>query len=266
MKPLEKLAWLLRGIAGRLHDPVRDEFKELERRFPGMVPAPVCRIKTLRTWDIPLLEHHLYRKARKAGIPAEYRPHSWPPRDPLPVWETYWEEVAPYLKPGMTIAEVGPGHGYFTDRYMADCGRAYLVDFSEMLCFLLLPDKYRNEPKATPVFTTNCRMPAIPDGSVDLFFSLATFVHIEIETQYGYLLEAHRVLKKGGTVVIHFASMLGDEAFKSYADMCPADFSGHPLRCHHPQSVELLARRVGFQVLKTVVEKNNFNSFIHLRK
>ena len=247
-------------------DPIQDELDELERRFPGRVPAPTRPLTILRPWDISLLEHWLYTQAIAEGRDATYRDHPWPPREPYPVWESYWEEVAPYLKPGMTIVEVGPGNGFFTDRYIADCERAYLVDYSELLSFLLLPAKYKDHPQVVPIHSVDCRMPTIPDESADLFFSISAFVHIEIEAHYGYFLEAFRVLKPGGVAMIHFASMVGDEAFQHYVETCPPNFSGHPLRCHHPETVQDLARRVGFEITKIDIEKTVFSSHIHLRK
>ena len=249
-----RLSKALRRVAKDVYDPIQEELKALEERFPGQVPAPTRPLNEVRPWDIALLEHWLYHRAIALGRDATYRDHPWPPRDPDPAWESYWEEVAPYLRPGMTVVEVGPGNGFYTDRYLETCERAYLVDYSELLSFLLLPAKYAEQPKAVPIHSTDCRAPSIPDQSVDLFFSIGTFVHIEIEAHYGYLKEAYRVLKPGGAVVIHFL------------ETCPDDFRAHPIRCHHPESVELLARRVGFQVEKLVVEKTLFSSHIHLRK
>ena len=133
-----KVAQWLRRRADRIDQPLRRELAELERRFPGMVPRPTRALREIRPWDIALLEHWLYQRALAAGREATYRDHPWPPKDPDPGWESYWEEVEAYLRPGLTIVEVGPGNGYYTDRYLDQCERAYLVDYSELLCFLLL--------------------------------------------------------------------------------------------------------------------------------
>ena len=260
------LSRILKRAAGGVYDPLRQRLKELDRRFPGLLPRPTRRLKVIKPWDLGLLENWLYHRAIALGRQPDYRWEHWPPKDPAPVWESYWEEVADYLRPGMTIVEVGPGYGYYTDRYVADCGRVYLVDYSEVICFLLLPAKYADQPKAIPVHTTDCRIPVVAAGSVDLFFSIACFVHIDLEAHYGYLLEAYRVLKPGGIVVIHFASMLGEASFNYHFETCPPDFVGHLIRCHHPESLELIAKRIGFEVVKTVVEKNLFDSHLHLRK
>ena len=185
---------------------------------------------------------------------------------PKPVYEAYWEEVARYVKPNQTIVEIGPGNGFYTDRFLPDATKSYLVDYSQVLCYQLLPDKYKDNPKVSIIYTTNCRMPTIGDGEVDLVFSLASFVHIDIETIYGYLLESHRILRQDGIVVLQYASMVGDDAFQWYVDHCPPDFSRHTMRCQHPQAMVNLAGRVGFEVIRHVVEKCFCSSFIHLRK
>ncbi len=249
-----------------LSDPLRRELRYLQRTYSDLYPKPRRRIRNFRPWDVPLLEHYLYTKARTLGRNAKYRDHAWPPKDPKPVWDEYWEEVAKYLEPNQVIAELGPGDGYFTDRFIADCRKAYLVDYSELLCFQLLPDKYGNHPNVTIIHSTDCRMPEIAAGEVDLLFSLAAFVHIDIETIYGYLLEAHRIVRPQGKVVIQYASMVGEEAFNWFAKQCPRDYSSHALRCQHPDTLASISERVGFQVVDNVVEKCNFNSFIHLLK
>jgi SAM-dependent methyltransferase len=64
-------------------------------------------------------------------------------------------------------------------------------------------------------------MPDIPDGSVDVVFSGQNFEHLQTDDLVGFLLEARRVLRVGGHVVID----------------SPNRLATHPLHWRHPEHV-----------------------------
>jgi ubiquinone/menaquinone biosynthesis C-methylase UbiE len=108
------------------------------------------------------------------------------------------------VQPGMTVADIGAGTGYFTipiARVVGESGKVYAVDFQpEMLDMLknkiAAPDVPRNiEPVAGEAGDTG-----LPGGSCDLAF-LANVWH-EIEDRPAALREFARILKPGGRLAL----------------------------------------------------------------
>ena len=120
-----------------------------------------------------------------------------------------------YVKPNQTIVEIGPGNGFYTDRFLPDDTKSYLVDDSEALV--------TNSCLINTRITRRCRsstpriVACLPSATARwTSYSLGVFRHIDIETIYGYLLESHRILRQDGIVVLQYASMVGDDAFQWY--------------------------------------------------
>ena len=67
-----------------LANPIKRELRDLQRKYADVYPQPLRSIKVLRPWDIPLLEHYLYHRAKDLGREVAYRDHSWPPKAPKP--------------------------------------------------------------------------------------------------------------------------------------------------------------------------------------
>jgi hypothetical protein len=109
-----------------LVNPIKRELCDLQRKYPDLYPQPLRSIKVLRPWDIPLLEHYLNHRTKILGREVEYRDHSWPPKTPKPIYEAYWEEIARYMQPHQVIVEIGPGNGFYTDRFLPDAMKSNL--------------------------------------------------------------------------------------------------------------------------------------------
>ena len=102
------------------------------------------------------------------------------------------------IRPGMRIADVGSGTGFFAipaAAIVGPKGRVYAVDLSpEMLEDLQAKLARTPQRSLEAVRSTEDRIP-LPDGSVDFVF-MACVLH-ELDGP-GTLLEARRILRRGG--------------------------------------------------------------------
>jgi hypothetical protein len=110
--------------------------------------------------------------------------------------------LKPYINPGATIVEIGPGGGRWT-RYMLSARHIYAVDYHQELL-----DELRsgfNRPDITFVKNGGDDFPGVPDGAADLVFSFGCFVHLDIDIIERYLANMRRLLKPESNVVLHYA-------------------------------------------------------------
>ena len=220
--------------------------------------------KTL--WDEGLIEHYQYQKSLLTDNPVEYEKREYPPKDFSPTLSE-WEEVSSLLQDNMTVCELGPGTGRFTDLYFHICKKVYLVDVSEQICEQILKDKYQSHSQVEVLHTTDCRMPLISDNSVDLFFGFGVFSHLNAEQFVGYLNEGMRILKPNGTCVIEYQSLSEDVGWKRFLSRIPKDFSNSIFRYHSVETLENIATRIGYQIHRSIIDKNGLNgSYLELKK
>jgi ubiquinone/menaquinone biosynthesis C-methylase UbiE len=106
------------------------------------------------------------------------------------------------LREGETVADLGAGSGYFTQRFaraVGPSGRVYAVDVSpEMIRHL---NRRLRDAGIRNVVTvlSDPDDPLLPDASVDRFVIVNTWHHIEAQAEYLGLLK--RMLKPGGQVI-----------------------------------------------------------------
>jgi len=114
--------------------------------------------------------------------------------------------AARFLRPDMTVLEVGPGGGKWTIRIAPLVKKVIVLDVAaEMLD--------RTRARCESLGITNVEFvqgsgkdfTPIASGSVDMFFSYDVFVHIALEDTFPYAGEIARVLKPGGISVCHYA-------------------------------------------------------------
>ena len=113
--------------------------------------------------------------------------------------ETVASELA--LRPGMRVADIGAGTGYFTlpiARAVAPNGEVLAVDLQHEMLERL---RARLEPGlAVTLITADAVRTTLADASIDLAF-LANVWH-EIDDRDAALEEMHRVLRPGGRIAI----------------------------------------------------------------
>lgn len=106
------------------------------------------------------------------------------------------------LKPGMVIADIGAGSGYFTFRMskkVGDKGKVLAVDIQkEMLAIIQKRMKKAKITNVKPILGT-IKDPKLPENSVDLI--LLVDVYHEFSFPYEMTVNMVKSLKKGGRIV-----------------------------------------------------------------
>ena len=134
-------------------------------------------------------------------VPAWTAVFDDPARD---AWQKPRELVAALgIRPGMTVADLGAGTGYFS-RYLSGAvgaeGSVLAVDTEPNLVARL---RERAEQEATPNVTpilASFDNPRLPAGAVDLVLIVDTYHHLD--ARLGYLRRLRHVLKPDGRVAV----------------------------------------------------------------
>lgn len=126
---------------------------------------------------------------------------------PYPEWkqEVIDRLIIPYAPPGATILEIAPGHGRWTESLARRAGRLILADLSPN-CIAYCRRRLGDDGRLETFVTDGRSLPSSLVSEVDLVWSFDSFVHIEAIDIEHYLVEIHRVLRPGGTAVIHHAN------------------------------------------------------------
>jgi ubiquinone/menaquinone biosynthesis C-methylase UbiE len=108
------------------------------------------------------------------------------------------------LKPGMTVADLGAGSGYFTRRFVTavtETGKVYAVDVEpEMLAYTRESLERLGIPATVEFVLAQPDDPKLPKGTLDLIFICNVYHHLENRPAYFSRLKA--ALKAGGRIAI----------------------------------------------------------------
>jgi arsenite methyltransferase len=108
------------------------------------------------------------------------------------------------LKPGMRIADLGAGSGYFTQRFVqavTDTGKVYVIDVEpEALKYVKDRLMRTQRPFDAEFVLASPDNPNLPAGSVDLIFICNTYHHLEARPLY--FRKVGPSLKPGGRLAI----------------------------------------------------------------
>lgn len=140
-----------------------------------------------------------------------------PFKDPdLKVWlgkleiesrETYTKRkeivVACKIKPGMTVADVGAGTGFFTRLFAQEVGKdgtVYAVDIAQKFLDHIAESAKKSGTKNIKTILGKDMSAELPENSVDLVFICDTYHHFEYP--YRMMSSIHKALKPGGRLVV----------------------------------------------------------------
>jgi SAM-dependent methyltransferase len=113
-----------------------------------------------------------------------------------------------HMPAGGALVEIGPGGGRWTETLLQIADRLVAVDISAE-CLRVCAERFGNSGKIEFVLTPGNTLPGIADGSVDAIWSFDVFVHINRREVEGYAAEFARVLRPGGTGVLHHGTVGG---------------------------------------------------------
>ena len=108
------------------------------------------------------------------------------------------------VPPGGTVLEIGPGGGRWSDILVPRAAHAILVDVTPK-ALELCRTRLAGADDVAFVLSRGSDLPGVADASVDVVWSFDVFVHVAPVDQAGYLAEIARVLRPGGSAVIHHA-------------------------------------------------------------
>jgi ubiquinone/menaquinone biosynthesis C-methylase UbiE len=147
------------------------------------------------------------------------------------------------------VLDVGCGIGRVEKFLAPECREMHAVDISSVMlrkAYDRLPfpnvHLHRGNGKDLRMFS---------DSKFDAVFTLLVLQHLEKEDAYFYLLEIHRVLKEGGTLIIQFPDLQSKKHFDSFlmyvflpADQRPAA----RVRGYSRDEVQFILRQAGFGI------------------
>ncbi|HMG01265.1 MAG TPA: class I SAM-dependent methyltransferase [Gemmatimonadaceae bacterium] len=175
--------------------------------------------------------------------------------------------VLPLLKPGIRVADIGAGEGFFSQLLGEHVKSKLGLEPAEVITACdIFPEYFRYPEVSCLKISPDGRLP-YPDESIDVACSLEVIEHVE--DQFAFTRELHRILRPGGLAIISTPNVLNlnsrwrnlhsgfatlfDPLLLSSAD--PVHTSGHI----NPVSYYYLAyqlRRAGFAA--TRVEYDRF--------
>ena len=147
-------------------------------------------------------QHHEPQSRRPADI-KDYLEHlDRPERDQYQKPTQVIETLA--LKPGMAVADLGSGSGYFTRRFVeavTERGKVYAVDVEpEMLAYAKDSVEHLPGPHAAEFILARPDDSRLPLQSVDLIFVCNVFHHLDDRPTY--FARVRSALKPGGRIAI----------------------------------------------------------------
>jgi precorrin-6B methylase 2 len=125
--------------------------------------------------------------------------HIWP--------ETRLVERYLDARPGMTVADIGAGAGYWTFRLaeaVGGGGRVYAIDSDLDACLKLLYEKRKRQAANVTVRWVGKKNPRLRAASVDLILTVDAHLFVEQQRERGrrYLRHCADALRGGGRVIV----------------------------------------------------------------
>jgi ubiquinone/menaquinone biosynthesis C-methylase UbiE len=174
--------------------------------------------------------------------------------------------VLPLMKPGIRVADVGAGEGFFSQLLGEQIKNTMGLEPSDVISACdIFPESFRYPEVKCHWILPDGRLP-YEDASVDVACSLEVIEHVE--DQFAFTRELYRILKPGGVAIISTPNVLNlnsrwrnlhsgfatlfDPLLLSSAD--PVHTSGHI----HPVSYYYLAyqlRRAGFATTSVAYDR-----------
>lgn len=193
-------------------------------------------------WGTPSRETKFFQRLNPLMITPEKLAH---------VVESY---IEPYVKSTSVVMEIGSGGGRWT-RYFLKAKETIIVELNPE-SFEYLKSRFGESSSKFRFYNTSgYELDGILDESVDFMFSFGTFVHIDPEGIGSYMENIKRILKQGGTGVIHYSNKerIRAKLNPSFSRM-------------NPTKMELLVSQAGLKVVEHNDSLLNHSSIVVFQK
>jgi SAM-dependent methyltransferase len=185
------------------------------------------------------------------------------------------EELAgPYLGADIDVLELGCGGGKFSQRIALRCRSLVCSDIAQAMLDHARRELDRQGAGGNVSYTAlnGIDFSGVASDSVDFVFSYDVQLHLQPQNIFSYLLDARRILRKGGVFMLHqvdLAKLGGINTFLNQysSDTWKRDFD-HPLRRGHiyymsEDQMRALADAAGLRVDRMVVGFPSVDSPLH---
>ena len=102
------------------------------------------------------------------------------------------------------VLEIAPGYGRWTEHILKKAKKVILVDLSSK-CLEYCKNRFFKFKNISYNLNDGKSLDFLDDNSIDFIWSYDSFVHMESEVIQNYLSQFPRILRKGGTAIIHHA-------------------------------------------------------------
>lgn len=157
------------------------------------------------------------------------------------------ETLRRFLGPDATVLDVGCGTGRVMEHVAPWCREVHGIDISERMV---------QEGRERLGHLANVRfhhgngydLAGFGDGSFDLVYSIVALQHMPRTVAYNYLLESHRVLRRGGVLWLYVPNLLRDDCFAAFHHFSQPWYVAHPypMNFYTPQEISRLLVAAGF--------------------
>lgn len=181
----------------------------------------------------------------------------------------FLDAVAPHVKPGCSILELGPGKGSWTRaflRFSEDCS-VQTVDFQDVTQWLR-PESWNGRLRCHRV--TDSSFSCIEPGSIDLFFSFGVLCHNNRENIEAILRSTLSRMKPGGIAIHQHGDWRKLDAFGWENGGVPREFQTKPddeiwWPRNDGESMEKIALAAGWEVVARDLGYIRRDGFMMLR-
>jgi ubiquinone/menaquinone biosynthesis C-methylase UbiE len=161
------------------------------------------------------------------------------------------------INPYDTFLEIGCGVGRVGYAIAPLCQKWIGCDVSaNMLAHA--KRRLQDFPNVSLVEISGYDLQPVPDQSVDVVYCTIVFMHLEEWDRYNYVLEAWRVLRPEGRIMIDNFSLLSDQGWEVFEThrtrFTPEQRASHISKSSTPQELETYLRRAGFTGVQGISE------------
>ena len=162
--------------------------------------------------------------------------------------QTYeWLRKTVGIRPEDVVLEIGCGVGRVGKELAPHCRRWIGCDVSpHMLRFAA--ERLSGLSNVELKEINGYNLQTIPSDSIDVVYCTIVFMHLESWDRYSYVLEAMRVLRRGGRFYVDNANLCSEggwKVFEVHRTFPPRQRPPHITECSTPQEIETYLRRAG---------------------